>query len=343
MSFDRFTLEKIRHVPLLDVAKELKLECKASGHWYRARCFIHEDHSPSLGLHPATGRWCCFACGAKGDVIGLVMAHEQLDFEPACQWICDTFHIAPGGYRNKFSLSQFIRSQCMDMTHSQYLDPELMKRFEGSANAFTRAMVQTGFLTAEQMARAASRFCLSSAGEQVVFWMIDAEGRLREGKVMAYTADGHRSHERKPCSVSWLLSREHLLPETWRAKPCLFGLHQLQDAGKEQPVAVVESEKTAILCSELLAGEEFVWMATGGLSHLSVPLLMPLRGRRIILFPDTDPDGTAYRAWERQAAEATKALGHPVTVSNLLERYASPEERKRKIDLADFLLAHRSD
>ena len=271
------------------------------------------------------------------------MAHEQLDFEPACQWVCDTFHIAPGGYRNKFSLSQFIRSQCMDMTHSQYLDPELMKRFEGSANAFTRAMVQTGFLTAEQMARAASRFRLSSAGEQVVFWMIDAEGRLREGKVMAYAADGHRSHERKPCSVSWLLSREHLLPETWRAKPCLFGLHQLQDAGKEQPVAVVESEKTAILCSELLASEEFVWMATGGLSHLSVPLLMPLRGRRIILFPDTDPDGTAYRAWERQAAEATKALGHPVTVSDLLERYASPEERKRKIDLADFLLAHRSD
>ena len=343
MSFDCFTLEKIRHVPLLDVAKELKLECKASGHWYRARCFIHDDHSPSFGLHPESGRWCCFACGAKGDVIGLVMAHEQLDFEPACQWICDTFHIAPGGYTNKFSLSQFIRSQCMDMTHSQYLDPELMKRFEGSANAFTRAMVQTGFLTAEQMARAASRFRLSSAGEQVVFWMIDAEGRLREGKVMAYAADGHRSHERKPCSVSWLLSREHLLPETWRAKPCLFGLHQLQDAGKEQPVAVVESEKTAILCSELLAGEGFVWMATGGLSHLSVPLLMPLRGRRIILFPDTDTDGTAYRAWERQAAEATKALGHPVTVSDLLERYASPEERKRKIDLADFLLAHRSD
>ncbi|MGN0256810.1 MAG: DUF6371 domain-containing protein [Bacteroides sp.] len=344
MSFDRFTLEKIRSVSLLDVAKELKIKCKGTGHWYRAKCFIHEDHSPSLGLHPETGRWCCFACGEKGDVIGLVMAHENLDFEAACRWICETFHIDPDGQpTNKFSLTQFIRSQCMDMNHSQYLDPELMKRFEGSRNAFTRAMVQTGFLTAEQMARAASRFRLSSAGEQVVFWMMDAEGRLRDGKVMAYTADGHRSHERKPCTVSWLLRREQQLPEEWRAKPCLFGLHQLQGADREQPVAVVESEKTAILCSELLAGEGFVWMATGGLSNLSVPLLMPLRGRRIILFPDTDPDGSAYRAWERQAAEATKALGHPVTVSNLLERYATPEERKRKIDLADFLLAHRSD
>ena len=346
MSIDRFTLEKVRSVPLLEVAAKLRLELihKGSGQWYKTRCFIHDDHSPSLGLRPAMGRWRCFACQAKGDVIGLVMEHEQLDFEAACRWICKEFHIDPDGHTgNRFSLLQFIRSKCMDMTHTQYLDPELVKRFEGTHNAFTRAMVQTGFLTAEQMARAAVRFRLSSAGEQVVFWMIDAEGRLREGKVMAYTADGHRSHERKPCTVSWLLRREKLLPEEWRAWPCLFGLHQLGEADRGQAVAVVESEKTAILCSELLAGEGFIWMATGGLSNLSVPMLLPLRGRRIILFPDTDPEGRAYREWERQASEASKALGHPVTVSNLLERYATPEERKRKIDLADFLLAHRSD
>ena len=193
MSIDRFTLEKVRSVSLLDVAAKLRLELihKGSGQWYKTRCFIHDDHSPSLGLRPATGRWRCFACQAKGDVIGLVMEHEQLDFEAACRWICKEFHIDPDGHTgNRFSLLQFIRSKCMDMTHTQYLDPELVKRFEGTHNAFTRAMVQTGFLTAEQMARAAVRFRLSSAGEQVVFWMIDAEGRLREGKVMAYTADG---------------------------------------------------------------------------------------------------------------------------------------------------------
>ena len=79
MLFDRFTLEKIRRVSLLDVAKELKIKCKGTGHWYRAKCFIHEDHSPSLGLHSKTGRWCCFACGEKGDVIGLVRAHLRSD------------------------------------------------------------------------------------------------------------------------------------------------------------------------------------------------------------------------------------------------------------------------
>ena len=159
---------------------------------------------------------------------------------------------------------------------------------------------------------------------------------------MPYQADGHRSKTRKPVTVSYFLKREHQLSESWRAPVCLFGLHQLH---KEpfKPIAVVESEKTAILCSELLADEHFVWMATGGASNLSLPLLEPLRGRRIILFPDTDSDGTTYRSWAQRASEAAKAMGHPVTVSNLLERYASSEERKRKIDLADFLLDHRGD
>ena len=342
MPFDRFTLERIRQVPLMDVAHRLELKCKPSGHWYKTKCFVHDDHTPSLGLHPATGRWRCFSCGAKGDVIGLVKAHEKTDFDGACQWICEQFSIDPDGGRKKFDLSQFIRSHCMDMTHSQYLDPALMQRFAGQQNSFTRAMVQTGFLTAAQMERAAARFRLSSVDEAVVFWMIDSEGHLREGKVMAYAADGHRSKQHKPYTVSWMLRREQLLPDSWRAQGCLFGLHQLAEAG-ERPVAVVESEKTAILCSELLADEGFVWMATGGFSNLSTVMLDPLRGRRIILFPDTDADGSTYRGWEQRAAEATKALGHPVTVSNLLERHATPEERRRKIDLADFLLEHRSD
>ena len=138
MPFDRFTLERIRQVPLMDVAHRLELKCKPSGHWYKTKCFVHDDHTPSLGLHPATGRWRCFSCGAKGDVIGLVKAHEKTDFDGACQWICEQFSIDPDGGRKKFDLSQFIRSHCMDMTHSQYLDPALMQRFAGQQNSFTR-------------------------------------------------------------------------------------------------------------------------------------------------------------------------------------------------------------
>ena len=79
-------------------------------------------------------------------------------------------------------------------------------------------------------------------------------------------------------------------------------------------------------------------MATGGLSELSPDKLFPLRGRRIILFPDTDPDGTAYRTWYEVARKAQWLLGHPVTVSPLLEQRASPAQKAAKIDLADFLL-----
>ena len=106
---------------------------------------------------------------------------------------------------------------------------------------------------------------------------------------------------------------------------------------------MVESEKTAIICSELLADEHFLWMASGGFSRLSAKLLEPLKGRKVILIPDTDADGTAYQGWLRKAEEAKRLMDQPITVSNLLERFATGEEKSRKIDLADFLIARLDD
>ena len=87
-------------------------------------------------------------------------------------------------------------------------------------------------------------------------------------------------------------------------------------------------------------------MATGGLSELSAAKLLALRGHRIILFPDTDSDGTAYRTayrtWYEVARQAQWLLGHPVTVSPLLEQRASPAQKAAKIDLADFLLTQKT-
>ena len=98
--------------------------------------------------------------------------------------------------------------------------------------------------------------------------------------------------------------------------------------------AVVESEKTAVIMSELFP--EYLWLASGGLHELTAVKLFPLRGRRIILFPDTDPEGHAFRLWYRVAQQAQRLLGHPITVSALLEQRATPEQKARKIDLVDF-------
>ena len=60
-------------------------------------------------------------------------------------------------------------------------------------------------------------------------------------------------------------------------------------------------------------------------------------GRRVILFPDTDTDGSTYREWYELAQAAGDVYGQPFTVSAILEQHATPSQKQRKIDIADYL------
>jgi hypothetical protein len=77
----------------------------------------------------------------------------------------------------------------------------------------------------------------------------------------------------------------------------------------------------------------FLWMATMGLSYLTPERLAPLRGRRLVLFPDAG----ALDKWQARASELRR-LGFEVQVSEELERLATEEERAAGLDLADVLL-----
>ena len=54
-----------------------------SGVNYKMLCPFHDDHHPSLSLHVAGQYFKCHACGAGGDVIGLVMGFEHCLFAEA--------------------------------------------------------------------------------------------------------------------------------------------------------------------------------------------------------------------------------------------------------------------
>ena len=216
-------------------------------------------------------------------------------------------------------------------------------RREAAESEFYRSMVATGMMSREEMDEAARLYRLEATAEgAIVFGQRDRQGRLREAHVMHYLQDGHRDHNRPPCPLSWLMKNrwrdrdgQPLLPSGLRSNACLFGLH-LTGEHPEAPVAIVESEKTAIICSQWLKAEGFLWLATGGSSGLSVERLRPLQGRRIILFPDTDPKGDAFRRWRSVAIEAWERLRLSVGISDVLERMASTEEKERKIDIGDW-------
>ena len=241
--------------------------------------------------------------------------------------------------------------------------------WKSTESVFCRAVVKCGYLTEEQMLRAAERYRLGRSRDGgVIFWQIDDLGRTRDGKIMYYREDCHRDKSRHPSWTSARLKAYYSYDGDLPVERCLFGLHLLTENGfkghtdltddtdflcagaafmlqesvesvksvcQKKTVCVVEAEKTAVICSELFP--QSIWMAAGGLSALSAEKLRPLRDHKVVLFPDTDPDGTTYACWKAIAKEASRSFLSPVYVSPLLERHATPEQKAAKIDIVDLL------
>lgn len=158
-----------------------------------------------------------------------------------------------------------------------------------------------------------------------VFWQIDILGKVRAGKIMLYDKEtGHRI--KKPYHhINWV----HKLLELkdYNLSQCLFGEHLLKTY-PQKPIAIVESEKTAILAAAYRP--EFNWLAAGNLNNLSRERCQPLRGKTVLLFPDAG----AFQIWSKKA-EDLKDLASFV-VSDLIEKYATPQQIKEGFDLADY-------
>jgi len=111
-------------------------------------------------------------------------------------------------------------------------------------------------------------------------------------------------------------------------RQCLFGEHLLIE--KTKPVAIVESEKTAVIASGYLP--QFIWVAVGSLTNLNAEKCSILKGRTVTLFPDLN----GFDKWSSKAKELSHLANF--TVSDLLERKATEAERKQGFDLADYLI-----
>ena len=166
----------------------------------------------------------------------------------------------------------------------------------------------------------------------VIYWQIDVKGWVRTGKIMRYDPNtGHRAKDSG--GINWVhsvLKKQKAIPENFNLIQCLFGEHLLK-MYPEKPVALVEAEKSALIASGVYP--EYVWLATGGKSQLSIDKLKVLQGRTVVAFPDVD----GFEYWTNKA-EDIKRIGCNVIVSDLLEKNASDKDREDKIDLADWLI-----
>ena len=204
-------------------------------------------------------------------------------------------------------------------------------------SVFCQSLVSTGMLTEEQMQRAVRRYRLGRSKDGgVLFWEIDEVQRIRDGKIMWYQDDCHRLKDRNPTWVTSRLKRQGYLSDLLEPQRCLFGLHLLtENVTQPSTIAVVEAEKTAVICSELFP--MYVWMAAGGMEMLNAAKLYPLREHKVVLFPDTDPVGRTYKEWQEKAEAAQPEFKYPIRISRILEDHATETQKSAKIDIVDLL------
>ena len=207
-----------------------------------------------------------------------------------------------------------------------FIDIELLKKSLSNyeKNQFVQWLV--GIVGEKRASEAIGRYFVGTAQNGgTCFWQIDRQGRIRTGKIIVYDKEGHRRKDITP-PVQWV-HKALKLPD-FNLSQCLFGEHLLHDATKK--VAIVESEKTAIIASTYLP--DMIWLACGGCGNLSLKLCESLKGRKVILYPDTGK----FNEWNEKA-KALSAMCN-VSVSSLIEVKAADEERKAGFDIADYLV-----
>lgn len=166
-----------------------------------------------------------------------------------------------------------------------------------------------------------------------VFWQIDTKGKVRTGKIMLYSPTTGKRVKEPFNHIHWV--HKALKQPEFELRQCLFGEHLLID--KTKPVAIVESEKTAIIASVYLP--QFIWLAFGGIGF-NIDKCNILKGRTVTLFPDCslpkEGKPTAFEKWSSRAKELSHLA--KFTVSDLLECKATEAEKKQGLDLADYLI-----
>jgi DNA primase len=62
---------------------------KKAGKDYRGLCPFHQEKTPSFFVIPTKGFYHCFGCGAGGNAVNFIMAHEKLEYPDALRYLAD--------------------------------------------------------------------------------------------------------------------------------------------------------------------------------------------------------------------------------------------------------------
>lgn len=179
-------------------------------------------------------------------------------------------------------------------------------------------------------------FIGTSKDGNTVFWQVDALGRVRQAKVMQYDPETGR---RNKDTGAFFAGKKILNNNEANLQQCFFGEYLLtKEENENKPIAIFESEKTAAIVS--IYCPEYVCLATGGkhgAKWTESSVCKVLKGHNVVLYPDLG----AYDSWKSKGLLLAAVAGCRVSVSEVLEKIATDEDRANGLDLADYLLREK--
>ncbi len=292
-----------------------------------------------------TTRHNCPSCKEKGCFSRYIDSDKIIEF-PAHVGRCNRenncgYHFTPKQYfeqnPEKAELIHDIppRSQAVQQQKQvpvSFIDESVVSRSLTRYDQNKLVQFLTSVLDTEQTLNLMKKYRVGTANYwpgATIFWQIDSSGKVRTGKIMLYDPSNGRRIKQPHNHISWVHSM--VGGNEFNLKQCFFGEHMLNQ-NKALPIAIVESEKSALIASCYLP--EFCWIASGG-KHgcFRDENLNVLEGRKIVLFPDLG----AFDQWSLKANHMQE-LGYEVELFDYLERNASAQQRREGYDIADFLL-----
>ena len=300
---DKWIIDKVLDATRIEDVIGDFVDLRKAGVNLTGLCPFHDDHSvgnfivrPSnipAARHGNTYR--CFACEAKGDAVKFLMAHERLSFPDAIRWLGKKYNIEVDDV--PFNYTPPPPKPTPPPPPALVIPRSWVKRtmeIDYSRNLFTYWFWMLPW-NDEQRDRIKDTLWLYCVGGwkdgRVVFWQIDHNGIPRAAKLMKYLTDGHRDKQSHP---GWIYNqavcRDKCKPDEHTILKPLFGAHLLAKY-PEAAVNIVESEKTALIMANYYGGfDRQIWLACGGLSHMTLDAMQPLidQGRQVWLWPDKD-------------------------------------------------------
>ena len=267
---DRLELQKLRDLPIEGVAERLGMQIVR----HKALCPFHDDHHASLSFSMRRNTFRCFACGAHGGTIDLVMRFLNKTFTEACEWL--------GGNHVEIPLSRYI-----DITTTTPHDFDASRYSRFFERPFLNEEARRFLFSERHLDERVVRWCrlTSWKDRREVPWLqipyYDEEGRLvgvQNRNLVKGGLPRFRFPQGSECGIYNLPILKRLKPgdELWIAEGC-SDCWALLSAGHKAiaiPSATLLSKKDKELLSSLEASSR------GGLEGVSFHM-----------YPDQDAPG----------------------------------------------------